>query len=166
MLRSNLWTTRGLTNGATGRVVDVLAEKEEGQLPHVYAVLVEFDAYTGPAFDPNRPRMVPVPLTTTHFGKNGGKKAMSRTQIPLSLAYAMTIHKSQGQTYGKVVVCLSKEERSLGLTYVAFSRVTNLAGLLLTGDYSKDRILRLNLKPQHRTREEAEEWLDSLAGLK
>ena len=47
----------------------------------------------------------------------------SRTQFPLILAYALTRHKSQGQTIDKIVIDLGKSEQSLGLTFVALSRV-------------------------------------------
>ena len=39
------------------------------------------------------------------------------------LAYAITVHKSQGLTLDKVVLDISAKDHSLGLTYVAISRV-------------------------------------------
>jgi ATP-dependent exoDNAse (exonuclease V) alpha subunit len=46
----------------------------------------------------------------------------SRKQIPIRLAYAMTIHKSQGQTLDMAVIDLGSKETQLGLTYVALSK--------------------------------------------
>lgn len=50
-------------------------------------------------------------------------------QIPLKLAYAVTIHKSQGQTFEKVN--LYPQAFDVGQLYVALSRVKSLDGLVL-----------------------------------
>jgi ATP-dependent exoDNAse (exonuclease V) alpha subunit len=59
-------------------------------------------------------------------------------QIPLRLAWAVTVHKSQGQTYDEVVIDMGRGAFSPGQTYVALSRVRSLEGLYLT------RAIRMN----------------------
>ncbi|HSA94768.1 MAG TPA: DEAD/DEAH box helicase, partial [Acidobacteriota bacterium] len=53
------------------------------------------------------------------------------TQYPLRLAWAVTIHKSQGKTFDRVVVDIGRGAFAHGQVYVALSRCTSFAGLVL-----------------------------------
>ena len=79
-----------------------------------------------------------VVLCRVSVGANAGKEVFvgrvgfrskeeqmnfDRLQIPLRLAYAITVHKAQGQTIGKVGLYLSRPPFAHGMLYVALSRV-------------------------------------------
>lgn len=64
--------------------------------------------------------------------RDGEKKRASISQIPLRLAWAITVHKSQGMTLDEAKVDLRKAFVE-GMGYVALSRVKNLNSLYLAG---------------------------------
>ncbi len=71
----------------------------------------------------------------------GGKERASITQVPLRLAWAMTVHKSQGMSLDAAVIDLARAFE-YGQGYVALSRLRTLSGLHLLG--LNERALRVH----------------------
>ena len=129
MLTTNVDVSDGLTNGTMGTVVHVVRDNT-GSLS---VSLVQFDGSTigenacasSPYKHINR-SAVPIHKGQATFTIRGRKSCQaSRTQFPLTLAWAVTIHKCQGLTLPEIVVDMSpkKGKFSGGQAYVAFSRV-------------------------------------------
>lgn len=62
------------------------------------------------------------------------------TQFPLMLAWAITIHKSQGKTFDKVIIDIGRGTFAHGQMYVALSRCTSLQGIVLKRPVLKKHI--------------------------
>ena len=62
-------------------------------------------------------------------------------QYPMRLAWAITIHKSQGQTFEKVIIDMSQGSFAPGQLYVALSRCISLEGIELLRPIKKSDII-------------------------
>ena len=141
MLTVNLWTEAGLVNGTMGEVVgyhfDPRRGNSAGGSPR--AIFVKCPTYKGPRF-PGFPEteewrhVLPITRYTIPFVKSG--TSCTREQFPLTLAWAVTIHKSQGMTIGpgesweRMLLDLGRKELSTGATFVALSRAKSLDCIL------------------------------------
>jgi ATP-dependent exoDNAse (exonuclease V) alpha subunit len=95
-------------------------------------IVVDFESVTEyPVVEFKNGKVVSM-LPDTWELRDGDKKRASITQIPLRLAWAITVHKSQGMTLDAAIIDLRKAFVE-GMGYVALSRVKNLRSLYLTG---------------------------------
>ena len=141
MLTYNLNVKDGLVNGSMGKVYTIIWEEGVTD-PFETApafVLVEFDNYRGHlGFDHHGKWLVPIHPRSQQIELQGD--VGQRTQIPLTLAFAITIHKSQGLTLDKVVLNLTNRQDFVpGLSYVAISRVRSIKHLMFEGRLDYDR---------------------------
>ena len=74
-------------------------------------------------------------------GSLDSKAIGSFTQYPLKLAWAITIHKSQGKTFDNIIIDFSGGTFSHGQVYVALSRCRTLDGIALLNPIEKRHIL-------------------------
>jgi PIF1-like helicase/Helitron helicase-like domain at N-terminus/Helicase len=72
---------------------------------------------------------------------------LSRLQFPVKLAFAMTINKSQGQTFSQVGICLLQRVFTHGQLYVAISRVTSPEHLTILLPDGKTYVFNAVFKP-------------------
>lgn len=157
VLNKTFWTESGLVNVTTGLVEDVIWPIGASQSELPLAVLVSYKTYKGLTLwhtepRPNFPDGIPiVPITPLKTTFELNSKSMSQTQLPLQLAWAVTIHKSQGLTLKKIKLGLGKREFSTGLTFVALSRVKALDCIMLIDQVDYYRVQKLGGKHmQHR----------------
>ena len=94
--------------------------------------IIDFEEGTGyPVVEFNSGRTVTVGYDTWEM-RDGERKVAGVTQIPLRLAWAITVHKSQGMTLDSAVLDL-RHTFAPGMGYVALSRVKNLNSMSLIG---------------------------------
>jgi ATP-dependent DNA helicase PIF1 len=92
----------------------------------------DFDPETGsPVVRTGRGKRIVADPVTWKIEENG-KEHASVTQVPLRLAWAITVHKSQGMSLDAAIIDLSRAFE-YGQGYVALSRLRKLSGLYLLG---------------------------------
>lgn len=121
MLIANLSTDIGLCNGSRGVVTRI-----ERNVPYVRFL---------------NGLEIPIGYHEWEIGEVGHRQVIYAKQIPLRLAYAITIHKSQGMTMDCAEVDIGSAVFEHGQTYVALSRIKSLTGLYIMGlDPSKIKV--------------------------
>ena len=125
------------------------------------AVFVKFNLYKGPSITtPEGDKVVPiVPIKRTWESKSG--TLCSRFQVPICLAWAITVHKSQGLTLPKAKIDLGSKEFAAGLSFVAVSRVRSLSDIYFK-QFTFERLQRIQSCRRLQERKAEEERLLSM----
>jgi ATP-dependent DNA helicase PIF1 len=122
-------------NGSLGKIIR-LPEQAGAEEP----IQVELD-------DHERVQVTPYTWEIFHYSYDARSLSIfseavgAFTQYPLKLAWAITIHKSQGKTFPKAVIDIGRGTFAHGQVYVALSRCTHLAGVTLSRPIQKHHIL-------------------------
>lgn len=112
MCLSNLHLGAGVVNGALGTIVEVMQGRSGGMMDSI--IRVDFDGRGE------------IDLSAECRSVMG--KSYSRTQFPLSLAWASTIHKCQSLNLDRVCISFANKFTS-GFLYVTLSRVRRLSDI-------------------------------------
>jgi hypothetical protein len=142
MVIANINVADGLSNGVIGTVNGIV--EHDGQ---VHSVQVKFDnasvgksAQNSNPFRSQYPHCVSIERLQANYMYGRGKTVeITRSQFPLALAFACTIHKTQGMTLQNVVISMNSRFGP-GQAYVAMSRVRTLAGLNFI-DFNANKII-------------------------
>ncbi|KAF5139513.1 ATP-dependent DNA helicase PIF1 [Metarhizium anisopliae] len=141
MLTSNIWQPAGLCNGARGTVYDLgWAPGADPVQDPPCVIMMEFDKYNGPVFLTTADGRKIVPILPVERDFLIGSTLCTRTQFPLIVCYAITVHKSQSITEDVIVTDLSCRDFQTGLSYVAVSRVKTLEGLMLDAPFDRSHL--------------------------
>ncbi|XP_065648802.1 ATP-dependent DNA helicase PIF1 isoform X2 [Hydra vulgaris] len=132
MLLNNLSVSTGLVNGARGVVTKFMSLKES-KSPNETSLIefeneeCEYPRYPVVKFVNNLELLINPDQISTEVA---GEVISYRKQLPLALAWAVSVHKAQGMTLERVELSIANAFEH-GQAYVALSRVTSLNGLLL-----------------------------------
>ena len=143
VMLTNTWVKGGLANGTLGTIQAVVYNEMKTTSEAPDFIMVQYDGYNGPCINAN---LFPVAMIIRSCEKTG--RYFTRKQFPLKLAYAITIHKSQGLTLEYVVIDLG--EFSAGLTYVGLSRVRRLVDLVFIRYCDKKRFDKIGKSKKYK----------------
>lgn len=117
-------------NGSLGEVISI-SEK---------TILVKVINDHGATLEVEKNSWDHIKYTINEEGKITTEVTGTFEQYPLNLAWAMTIHKSQGMTFDQVVIDMGSGAFDFGQAYVALSRCTHMDGVYLKRPLKADDI--------------------------
>lgn len=118
-------------NGTLGTVMDIVEPSNEGGADVRWPLIV-VQLLGGEVIEVGAYRWDMFEFKYDKIHKSVESESIgSFTQYPLKLAWAMTIHKSQGKTFDKVILDIGRGTFAHGQLYVALSRCRTLKGLVL-----------------------------------
>ncbi len=144
IITKNIWPEAGLINGTFGTIWEVIYAKNTAPPDLPIALLVQIPSFRGKSFIDEVPNIVPIVPVTSKFQFGEQELDCTRTQLPVMLAYALTVHKAQGSTLPKAVVDLGPTEPSIapGLAFVSLSRCRSINDYLFV-DWDVKRLNRI-----------------------
>lgn len=122
-------------NGSIGKIVDIIDRKNGG------ADMISVELENGATVE-----VTPYDWTIYSYAYNSRLNILetetigSFSQYPLKLAWSLTIHKSQGKTFPKVIIDIGRGTFAHGQMYVALSRCVSFEGLVLKKEIKKQHI--------------------------
>lgn len=133
MLQKSVLAPETLILKENARVMFVKNNYEKGYMNGTLASVTGFDPDTGhPLVKLSSGKELIAEPEVWSVEDESGKTLASFTQIPLRLAWAITVHKSQGMTLEAAEIDLTKTFET-GQGYVALSRLKDINGLRLLG---------------------------------
>jgi hypothetical protein len=143
MIAQNFDVEAGIVNGCSGTLRSIRFTVDDNGERHAISCTVDTPSTCGDAL-PHLAKNQSVVLQdvvdlTFQHPYTGKKCRVKHTQLPIAPGFAMTIHKSQGQTLERVIVDLESCSGTES-PYVMISRVRSLQGLLIMRPFAMNKI--------------------------
>ena len=124
MVTRNVYQHGGIINGTSGRIWEIVYERGKAPPALPIALLLEIPTYHGESFVKETPHIFALRPSLVSYEMGDSAIPCTIRQFGIMLAYALTIHKSEGSTLQRAYVDLGKREppTAPGMTFVALSR--------------------------------------------
>lgn len=127
-------------NGTLGKIIGILPPNSKQNKSEEYAIQIELEDKSVVAVLPHTWELFDLKYNPAS-DKLQTDTSGTYTQYPLTLAWAITIHKSQGKTFDNVIIDFGWGTFAHGQAYVALSRATSLQGIVLTKSFEESFII-------------------------